>query len=188
MTELETRLRDLTEPTTPGAEGPTLRLMELEAAARRRRHRSGRVLAAAAAIVVVFALAVVIVRRPQPAMLDTASIPTATTPATAPFARVTVDGHVWEVPDDPTEPNVLYVRDVDHPDTGPPAEILAILRQRLDAIGATDAILRSATGGVDIVFAPGTDLSKISTGLLIAGLPFKVVAFSTGSYTLDTQP
>src|SRR4051794_29249042 len=163
MTALEDRIRDLTDPTDQDAVAATLRQLEVAAEARRHRHRSTRVLATAAAVVVVLGLGVAAVRRPQPTTVDVAGGP-GTTTVTDPSVGCG-DG---AAPADTTLPEAIQLPCMQLPanfvwlafsfeapsDPQVVAETMTTLRQRLDAIGVTDAEVTSNGASVLVQFAP----------------------------------
>ena len=202
MSELEDRLHDLTSPTDPGAAGPSLHHVELEAAARRSRHRSARILAAAAIVVVVTALAVVVVRRPQPSNVATlgSTSPTMGSVFGPPESWQTCIGPPNDEPSDTTDTNDTtgwYCPDLPSylsfvwfdpvPGTDP-AQVdaaMALLRERLTALGVGDADVAPVEGHVKVTFPRAFPAGFADHGveILIQDLPLTLNQMDYGADT-----
>ena len=202
MTELEDRLHDLATPSDARPAAPSLQRLELEAAARHHRHRSARVLAAAAVVVVVAALAVAIVRHPQPTSVDTLGGPGAT--STQPTASPNMDGLCLVKPDAPAVPppdtidwncvqqpaDVIWLGFSVDANVDPQVldDTMTTLRQRLDALGETDAKVTYADGQITVMFAPGHDLHDVAALRLLGEGTQANLLWVMASGTSDTQP
>jgi len=195
MTELEDRLKGLATPTMADEVVPSIERTEVEGAARRRRHRTAQALAAAAVVVLVAGLAVVIVRRPQPTTVDASGSPSTTQPislvcgahgggepiptfGTATEVCAQVGGHIL---------SIGFTVDPDVP-ASDVVDAMAIIRQRLEALGDTGAKVSLVDGVLLVDFDPALQTAESqSVGLLFQDLPGNLGSLVSVSSS-DTQP